>query len=580
MTFYHLLLAATMAVHSPTTTDPLTLACKVADKVVDNAQFTFEYVLQTTSPDAEIVDFGHSCLPCEGVAYALSTINSQVDQWQTFEVGCRRPIKIWIDDELVFCRAQPASFTPILDEKTYKLSESFTVQLSRGDHKILVKSQTLDDYDCVFFMQSPNMSRYAVEGKKIKCSLKQYAPKIDLVNWLVIGTFEGDINTVCPPEENIEFHKIYNSGGKHLTWNVPRINMLTNNKEGSRFIAWNYHVGGFVWGLQLLSQATGNNKYAGHAAKWCEYSLFTEPVVKYQATDLHAVRSMNFGQSGRPMLDYVSAPAIPFITRLVYEKNDFPQKEKYIEKATDVIHYLTEKQFRIDGIFGRTYTEHPTVWADDMFMGIPYLVYWAKYTSDVNEREHFLLDASTQLIKFNSLLFDPAYQVYRQACYPMYREVKIPFWSRGNGWAIWATCEVLESLHKDHTNYNTIMDIYRKHIDGLLRYQDAQGFWHNILNMDSTVRESSGAAMFVMAIARGINNGWLPQAEYGAILEKSWKTLITFLDENNDFNGVKGGTNFSDDPMDYEKVPFVTNDTHGLLPFVFACMEMDKYYNR
>lgn len=579
MVFYHLLLAATMVVHPPVT-DPIALACKVADKVVDNAQFNFEYVLQAAHPDAETVDFGRSCLPCEGVAYALSTMNSQADQLQTFEVGCRGPLKIWIDDQLVFCRTQPVSFTPILDEKTYELSEKFTVRLSQGNHQVLVKSQAPGNCDWAFFMQSPDMSRYADEGKRIKCSLKQYAPKIDLVNWLIIGTFEGDIHTVCPPEEKVEFHKIYHSGGKQLAWNVPRINMLTNNKEGSRSIAWNYHVGGFVWGLQLLSQVTGNDKYAGHAAKWCEYSLFTEPVVKYQATELHAVRSMNFGQSGRPMLDYVSAPAIPFITRLVYERNDFPQKEKYIEKATDVIRYLTEKQFRIDGIFGRTYTEHPTVWADDMFMGIPYLVYWAKYTSCANEQERFLLEASRQLIKFNSLLFDPDDQLYRQACYPMYREVKIPFWSRGNGWAIWATCEVLDALNNDHANYNTVIDIYRKHIDGLLLYQDDLGFWHNILNMNSTVRESSGAAMFVMAIARGINNGWLPRTEYGAVLERSWHALITFLDDNNDFNGVKGGTNFSDDPMDYEKVPFVTNDTHGLLPFIFACMEMDKYYKR
>lgn len=54
------------------------------------------------------------------------------------------------------------------------------------------------------------------------------------------------------------------------------------------------------------------------------------------------------------------------------------------------------------------------------------------------------------------------------------------------------------------------------------------------------------------------------------------QALTTFVSGEDDFNGVKGGTNFSTDPADYERIPFIRSDTHGLLPFLFAALEMER----
>ena len=83
--------------------------------------------------------------------------------------------------------------------------------------------------------------------------------------------------------------------------------------------------------------------------------------------------------------------------------------------------------------------------------------------------------------------------------------------------------------------------------------------------------------MFVLAIARGINNGWLKDSEYGPILQKGWSALKTFIDEEGNLHGVKAGTNFSPDPEDYARTPFKVSDTHGILPLLFASIEMEKY---
>jgi unsaturated rhamnogalacturonyl hydrolase len=113
---------------------------------------------------------------------------------------------------------------------------------------------------------------------------------------------------------------------------------------------------------------------------------------------------------------------------------------------------------------------------------------------------------------------------------------------------------------------------------GIIKAQDKDGYWHNILDMPQTVRESSGAAIFNLCMARGINNGWLDKEEYGEILDKGWKALKTFIGQDGNLYGVKGGTNFSTDPEDYERIPFLKSDTHGVFPLLFLCIELEKYY--
>ena len=59
-------------------------------------------------------------------------------------------------------------------------------------------------------------------------------------------------------------------------------------------------------------------------------------------------------------------------------------------------------------------------------------------------------------------------------------------------------------------NYKRILAIYRAHIEGVLRYQDAEGYWRNLLDRKDSARESSGAAIFTYCLARGVSRGWLP----------------------------------------------------------------------
>ncbi len=560
---------------------PIKIAEFVSDHIVEEIEFRLEYGLMTPSPDVEFIDFGKSLgIYRPAVAYALSTFYSESDQYEVFKFGSTSGTKIWINDQMVFHRNDDYNLSAKLDEQSYVLPEEFNAKLQKGENKVLVKSAFSGKGDWKFFLQSMNMGLYAEKGKKITPSIRKYAPDINLTNWLLLGCFENHkgrgLDYSYEPEDSIVFHKIYQSAGNVFTWDIPRIHLITQQPEEGRFYRWVYHVGGFIWGLQHLSKVTGDNKYQDYASRWCNYILSTMPLTDYQMNELHATRSMNWRMS---MLDYTAAPSIPYISRLINEKT-FPERiiyEKYIESIID---YVRNEQYRLsNGLFARNYLAYPTVWADDIFMGTPFLLLAAVYTEDENIRNELFNDASNQIIQCNKLLYDKEKQLYHQACFVDHPEFVVPFWSRGNGWAIWGVSEALLHLPEDHQHYEQILEIFRKHVDGIIKMQDKDGYWHNILDMPETVRESSGTAIFTLCIARGINKGWLDKEKYGPAIEKGWSAVKSFIGSDGNLYGVKGGTNFSTDPEDYERIPFLKSDTHGIFPLIFLCIEMAHYYD-
>lgn len=560
--------------------EPLELGQFVADNIIDQTEFVLEYGIMEPSPDIEFIDFGKSLDNANpGVAYALSTLYSESDQNAVIGIASTSGTKVWINDQLVFSRSGDAELSVQVDEQSYILPEHFSIDLNKGENKILVKSAYSGNGKWQLFINGVNMGKNAEKGKKIIASLDKYAPKVDLTNWLILGCFDNHdgngLNYQYEPESNIEMYKMYTSGNNTFTWDIPRIHIITKSPTGGKFYRWVYHVGGFMWGLQSLSQETNTSKYYDFTSNWCDFILETLPLVKYQMHELHASRSINWRMS---MLDYTSAPSLPFVARLNLE-DSFQGRDQYKKYVDSIIDYLQNDQYRLpSGLFCRNYLTYPTVWADDMFMGPPFLLLSAEYTEDKNLRKELYDDAANQIIQCNKLLFNKEKQLYRQACYIGHPEYKVPYWSRGNGWAIWGTSEVLLRLPKDHKDYQKILKIFRNHIDGIVRAQDKDGYYHNILDMPETVRESSGNAIFTLCIARGINNGWLDREKYSQALEKGWSALNTFIGQDGNLYGVKGGTNFSTDPKDYERIPFLKSDTHGTFPLLFACIEMDHYY--
>jgi rhamnogalacturonyl hydrolase YesR len=83
-----------------------------------------------------------------------------------------------------------------------------------------------------------------------------------------------------------------------------------------------------------------------------------------------------------------------------------------------------------------------------------------------------------------------------------------------------------------------------------------------------------------MAIARGLNNGWLDQKKYSPVVMKGWNALTTTFGKGGTVSNICVGTMSSENPDYYKTRPMVPDDSHGLLGVLFAGMEMEIYLNK
>lgn len=147
------------------------------------------------------------------------------------------------------------------------------------------------------------------------------------------------------------------------------------------------------------------------------------------------------------------------------------------------------------------------IWADDMFMSVPFLLNMAKLNKDSKLYD----EAAFQVLHINHYLTDPCTNLCRHGWYNQTKELAPVAWSRANGWIVWAMSETLLKLPTNHKKYKKIKDTFTKRLIDLLNYQSENGLWHQILNDPDSYLETSGSAMFGLALARAINHKWISQ---------------------------------------------------------------------
>ncbi|MBQ7793258.1 MAG: glycoside hydrolase family 88 protein, partial [Clostridia bacterium] len=222
-----------------------------------------------------------------------------------------------------------------------------------------------------------------------------------------------------------------------------------------------------------------------------------------------------------------------------YEGEDIPFEEAVlIEKSAD---WILNGQERLEnGMFYRLkegHNHYNTIWADDLFMSVPFLCRYYKRTGD----EKAITDAQNQLKCF----YDKLYMQDKELMSHIYSLTHqtmtgIP-WGRGNGWVLFTLSEILSVAENEF-----LLDFFRKLCKGVLKCQDEDGMWHQLLDDWDSYAETSCTAMFVCAFARGVKNGWLLGSEYAESAKKGWTALQrTAIEANGDVTGVCRGSGYS-----------------------------------
>lgn len=108
------------------------------------------------------------------------------------------------------------------------------------------------------------------------------------------------------------------------------------------------------------------------------------------------------------------------------------------------------------------------------------------------------------------------------------------FWSRGNGWALAALIQIINSIPENYTVRKKYIELYSDIVKRITGLQSEDGFWRSsLLDPQSYPEgESSGTALFCYAITKGINSGLLDSKDYFPIVVRAWEALQTVIDKN------------------------------------------------
>lgn len=572
--------------------DPLEVVKLIGDKLVHDTPFKYRLTLRESNSrfnGLHFVDFGRTFgVDKPAVAYAYTQLTSDNARELTVQTAHNDGCKIWVNGQLCYEKQGKHTLEIRFEERSVEMTDEFKIRLKKGENNLLIKSETYGN-EWVVYLQPPSLKgavvsatvNYPEIGLK---SVKHMDQKIaQLTDWLVIGPFENSngngLETVYAPERELVLGKMYQGATSPITWTIPKVEVLGDLIDplpwGTNY-TWNYHNGGVAWAMQNLAEVTSEAKYNQYATDFCDFHINSAPFVNYQVKTLRAVNSTGSQFLFSPLLDFTLAPALPFIYKLRKE-NSFTNREAYVVYIDRMLKYARDEQVRLPGsnIYTRLTPEKYTTWVDDMFMGIPFLIQAAQYAGSPEEKELFLDDAANQAVRFNDQVWDREARLYVHAKYSE-KDVKLPHWSRANGWGIWATTEVLKILPKNHPNYKIILAHFREHVDALVALQNRNGFWLQVLDRPDSREEVSGTAIFTMAIARGITNGWLSEKKYKLPAIKGWEALKTQIEPNGTVHNICYGTMCSEDVNYYLNRPFYDNDTHGLFAVLFAGIEMHK----
>jgi len=119
------------------------------------------------------------------------------------------------------------------------------------------------------------------------------------------------------------------------------------------------------------------------------------------------------------------------------------------------------------------------------------------------------------------------------------------------------------------------MKIYIKIIRGIVKFHGVDVIWHQVLNNPKSFGETSGSSMFTMAIAAGVNNGWLDESYKDYALE-GWEAMSRKISNDGIVKGICRGTGIGYDEEFYMKRKRFPNDPRGLGALFICAVEVDK----
>lgn len=390
--------------------------------------------------------------------------------------------------------------------------------------------------------------------------------------WLYLGCF--DKNFVIEDIKSYQtFYNLFDCSDGNSYWRLDAPNTFVRpSLENEGFGKWSYPYGVTLYGLiqagrvlkrddivqyvkRHVAQIVSLYRYAIWDKKTYGYPNINQQLLWFSALD-------DVGSFGSLMLETFG------------KETDDPLYPEVACLAKDIADYIINRLEKTeDGAFYRIHGEERTLWADDLYMSVPFLIRYYELTNDTL----YLEEAGKQFALYKKYLWMDDYNIYSHV-YDFRRGSKSNApWGRGNGWVFFSLSEFLEKMPSDFHMKPQLLELFREMTDGYLKLQGENGLWHQVLNDATTYEETSCTSMIMYALARGLRMGILNDTAVIRAAKEAWEGLTKIaIDQNGNIYGVCRGSGYSFDPEYYRHLDWNFNDTHGIGIVMLAGIELEK----
>lgn len=191
------------------------------------------------------------------------------------------------------------------------------------------------------------------------------------------------------------------------------------------------------------------------------------------------------------------------------------------EKYKLALSYLRERIRTHPRLTGSRAFAHKAVYADQMWLDGLFMLQplYAQLAAESGETEAFD-DIAAQFALITQYAYDSEKELYYHA-YDHSRSMfwadpvtgcSPSFWGRAMGWLSMAAVDTLDFFPPKHPGRGPILDVIQKIGHGIIRYQNENGVWYQVLDQGmraGNYEESSCSCMFAYFLKKAVQKGYL-----------------------------------------------------------------------
>ena len=337
---------------------------------------------------------------------------------------------------------------------------------------------------------------------------------------------------------------------------------------------WNYEDGCVLLGCADLFAVCGEKAYRDFVLRYLERRVAEDGTIPTYPEDKYNIDSTNCGKVLFFALD---------------ETGDL----RYRRAADYLMSRLATHPRCACGNFWHKEIYPEQIWLDGLYMAQPFRVEYDMRFGGKKDAS----DVAGQFLNVRKYLFDEEKKLYYHACDLAKKQPwanretgRSPnFWLRSMGWYLMALIDCVDKMDEQlYEHYRALIDLFREAVSGITPYADpATGLYYQVIDradVAGNYLETSGSAMVIYALLKGVRLGVLDGEKYQASALKAFESLTAqklARDEKGLYHlngicavaGLGPGEKRDGSVAYYLSEPVVADDAKGVGPYMMALSE-------